>query len=105
MLPDVLRVRRAVRALLRQGGGIMLTCLPDSGGHLRIECTMAGRRAELAVRCEGALATDAARRAAAGVRAECERVGLDLGALCVLPCREPAVATEIAPARELPVAA
>jgi hypothetical protein len=105
MLPDVLRVRRAVRALLRQGGGIMLTRLPESGGHLRIECAVAGLRADLTVRCESSQALDAVRRAAAGVRAECERVGLDLGSLCVLPGREPAVATEIAEARELPVAA
>lgn len=83
----------------------MLSRLPESGGQLRIECTVAGRRAELTVRCDALQAAEAARRAAPGIRAECERVGLDLGALCVLPCREPAVATEVSQARELPVAA
>lgn len=105
MRPDVLRVRRAVRALIRQGGGVMLSCLPGAGDQVRIECAVVGGRAELTVRCDGVRVPDASRRAVPGIRAECERAGLELGVLRIVPWHEPAAVTDLTEARDLLAAA
>lgn len=76
MSADVLQLRRVVRALLRQRGGIMLTTLPTSGARLRVECTLASRAACIDVACDASVAAETVEliaRFTPAMRMECDR--------------------------------
>jgi hypothetical protein len=76
MSADALQLRRAVRVLLRQRGGTMLTTLPACGVKLRVECTLASRGASIDVSCEATVTAedvDMIARFAPAVRMECDR--------------------------------
>jgi hypothetical protein len=80
MSPDCLRLRRLVRALLRQRGGAMLSALPASGIAVRIECAVGAGRAAVAVGgagFPGALTAEAR----GAITAECARAGVSLADL------------------------
>ena len=89
MSPDVLRLRRAVRALLRQGGGSMLTRLPESGVTMRLECAMTGDVVAITALSLARSAAELVAHACPGVRLECERVGCRLDRMT---CARPALA-------------
>lgn len=73
------QVARAVRALVGQRGGIMLLRPWGGGSTVRIECSLAGAVASVALRCEDERALPALRASVDGVRAACARGGCVLG--------------------------
>ncbi len=73
------QVARAVRALVGQRGGIMLLRPWGGGSTVRIECSLAGAVASVALRCEDERALPALRASVEGVRAACARGGCVLG--------------------------
>lgn len=73
------QVVRAVRALVGQRGGIMLLRPWGGGSTVRIECSLAGSVASVALRCEDERALPALRASVDGVRAACARGGCVLG--------------------------
>lgn len=78
---DSLRLRRIVRALIRQRGGAMITTLPECGAALRVECTLHEGCATLSVAGEGCAPLGRIAEAHAAIEAECARVGMRLAEL------------------------
>lgn len=76
--PDVLQVRRAARALLRQRGGSLLMRLHGCGAEVRLECTLLPSSALMVARSSTVAGAEVLVRATEGVRAECQRAGCRL---------------------------
>lgn len=90
---DRLRLRRGVRSLVGQRGGVMLLVLASVGAEVRIDCRMArpGVSLELATDC--AEASELLRGSFELLRTECARLGLSLDRIaCAGPAPRPLAA-------------
>lgn len=75
---DAGHLRRVVRALIRQRGGVMMLRLMSSHHEVRLSCTLQGARA-IALAVESSEAGCAVvRDALAALRAECVRASVEL---------------------------
>lgn len=97
MVPQAAEVasqaRRAVRALLAQRGGTMLLRLWSGGAELRIDCTLAGRSAELAFSTRDDVVAAVLRALVPAFEAECARCGTPHARItCSAPTARPAAA-------------
>lgn len=75
MSSDVRRLRRALRALLRQRGGSMVMRLPACGAPVRMDCSLDGCLAAVVIRSGTATVHSIAQMAFAALQAECARAG------------------------------
>ena len=97
MVPQAAEVasqaRRAVRALLAQRGGTMLLRLWSGGAELRIDCTLAGRSADLAFATRDEVVSAVLRALAPAFESECARCGMAHARItCSGPAARPAAA-------------
>lgn len=83
------QVRRAIRSLVGQRGGTMLLHAWGSGAVVRIECSVAGATATIALRCEDESVAAVIRSSGPLLADECARCGC---ALARIECAGPASA-------------
>lgn len=69
------QLRRAVRSLIGQRGGVMLLHAWGSGASMRIECGVQGAAAELRIACDDECAAAQVRSLAEVIGTECSRHG------------------------------
>lgn len=90
---DRLRLRRGVRSLVGQRGGVMLLTLASVAAEVRIDCRLAraGVSLELSTECAGA--AELLRGSFEVLRTECARLGISLDRIaCAGPAPRPIAA-------------
>lgn len=90
---DRLRLRRAVRSLVGQRGGVMLLTLGALGAEVRIDCRMGRAEVALELATDRADAAEFLRGSFDLLRLECARLGLALDRIaCAGPAPRPLAA-------------
>jgi hypothetical protein len=90
---DRLRLRRALRSLVGQRGGVMLLTLDSFGAEVRIDCRISAAEVALELATDDADAAELLRGSFELLRTECARLGLALGRIgCAGPAPRPLAA-------------